>query len=192
MTTQDKSYGLRDSDSCGNYFCITIISKYFFLVRTTEFLSPAVMIYECYFLSDNMIIIGDEIEQQGANLPSGKNYADYFKFGKFQHVQFWLHHQKQFPKLWMYALQIASANPTEVSCESLFSQSGYASTSRNTRMKSINFECQTIIAHNLKKVYFDIEQAVNKYKKREKNNEWGDDDNYCDAMFYLDWEEDML
>ena len=30
VTTRDKSYGLRDGDSYGNYFCITIISKYFF------------------------------------------------------------------------------------------------------------------------------------------------------------------
>lgn len=139
-------------------------------------------------ISDHMIIIGDEIEQRGAYLPSGKNYADYFKFGKFQHIQFWLHHQKQFPKLWMYALRIASANPTEVSCESLFSQSGYASTSRNTRMKSVNFERETIIANNLQNVYFDIERAVDTYMKRENNKEWGDDDDCRDAMFYLDQE----
>ncbi len=29
VTTQEKSDELRDSDSCGNYFCITIILKYF-------------------------------------------------------------------------------------------------------------------------------------------------------------------
>jgi hypothetical protein len=30
VTTWGKSYGLRDGDLYGNYFCITIISKYFF------------------------------------------------------------------------------------------------------------------------------------------------------------------
>lgn len=61
-----------------------------------------------------------------------------------------------FPKLWMYAVRIALANPTEVSCKALFSQSGYASTSRRTRLKLATFERETMLAYNLQKVYFDL------------------------------------
>jgi len=142
-------------------------------------------------ISDSMIIIGNEIEERGQDLPSGKNYADYFKSGKFQHIRYWMDHKTQFPKVWIYAVQIASANPTEVSCESLFSQSDYASTSRRTQMKSVTFERETIIAHNLQRVYFDVEHAIDTYMKRKANKDWGNavDDDYDgsrDDLFYLD------
>ena len=84
-------------------------------------------------ISDGMITLGDVVKERGHDLPSGKNYADYFKLGHFDHICFWLDHQEVFPKLWMYAVRIALANPTKVSCEALFSQSGYASTSRRAR-----------------------------------------------------------
>lgn len=130
---------------------------------------------ECATISDHVITIGNVIKEPGEDLPSGMNYSKYFDtMGKFQHVQFWLEHKKQFPKLWAYAVGIASANPTEVSCETLFSQSGYASNSRRTRLKSKHFERQTIVASSLQNVFFDVERAVDLFIKREDKNDWGD------------------
>lgn len=141
-------------------------------------------------ISDSMITIGDEVSKPGCDLPSGKNYANYFKLGKFDHVRFWIDHQVEFPKLWAYAVQIASANPTEVSCESLFSQSGYASTARRTRVKSVTFERETLLAHNLQTVFFDLEHAVDTFLKREQNKDWDESqDNERDDLFYLEQQD---
>jgi hypothetical protein len=105
-------------------------------------------------ISDEMISIGNNIKGKGKDLPSGRNCADYFdQRGKFKVIKFWCGHQTHFPELWAYATEIASANPTAVSCETLFSQSGYASNSRRTRLDSRQLECQTIIAHNLQHVF---------------------------------------
>lgn len=43
-------------------------------------------------LSDRSIVIGDEIEKLGNDLPSGRNYADYFKMGTFEYIRFWVDH----------------------------------------------------------------------------------------------------
>ena len=59
-------------------------------------------------------------------------------------------------------------------------------------MKSVTFERETIIAHNLQRVYFDVEHAIDTYMKRKENNkDWGNavDDDYDgsrDDLFYLD------
>ena len=48
-------------------------------------------------------------------------------------------------------------------------------------MKSVTFECETIIAHNLQRVYFDVEHAIDTYMKRKENKDWGTnavDDDY--------------
>lgn len=134
-------------------------------------------------ISEQMVIIGDIITERGIDLPSQKNYADYFKGGQFEHVRFWLDHKKEFPKLWLYAVRIASANPTEVSCESLFSESGYASCPRRTRLKTENFERETIMSHNMQKVYFDLENAVDTYMKRDENKDWGISNNRDDLNY---------
>jgi hypothetical protein len=90
----------------------------------------------------------------------------------------------------MYAVRIALANPTEVSCKALFSQSGYASTSRRTRLKSVTFEHETILAYNLNKVYFDLDHAVNTYMKREELKNWDEDEDDRDGLFYLEQADD--
>jgi hypothetical protein len=127
-------------------------------------------------ISDTTIVIGDEIEKCGNDLPSGRNYADYFKIGTFEYIRFWVDHLKDFPKLWSYAVEIASCNPTEVSCESLFSQSGYASNSRRTKLKSRQFEREVIIANNLQKVYFDIDHAIEIFMEQERKKDWNDEE----------------
>jgi hypothetical protein len=118
------------------------------------------------------ITIGDEIDKRGENLPSGKNLADYFRAkedGVFDHIRFWMDHKDEFPTLWPYAIERASCNPTEVSCESLFSISGYKSGARQTTLKARQFEREVIISYNIQHVFFDIEHAVNVFLKRTEN-----------------------
>ena len=127
-------------------------------------------LYGCDSTSDATIAIGQDDESEGDDLPSGKNYAHYFSTsGPFDYIKFLMDHKKEFPKLWSYAIEKASCNPTEVACETLFSESGYASNARRTKLKSTQFEREVIVAHNLQNVYFDFDRAVDIFMKREKN-----------------------
>ena len=120
-------------------------------------------------ISDTMVVIGEKVEEKGEDLPSGRNLANFFdKDGHFQYIKFWMDHKSYFPKLSSYAIERASCNPTEVSCETLFSESGYASNARRTGLKSRQFEREVMLAHNLKNVFFDIERAIDVYVEREK------------------------
>ena len=141
-------------------------------------------------LSDETIVIGEEIEEKGEDLPSGKNYVDYFTKSGFDYIKFWYDHKQQFPKLWSYAIEKASCNPTEVSCETLFSESGYASNSRRTKLKSKQFEREVIVSHNLQNIYVDLERAVDIFIKRNDEKEWNDDEDR-DALFYMEVEKDL-
>jgi hypothetical protein len=143
-------------------------------------------------IANACLVVGDKIKEKGADLPSGKNLADYFDGQmRFDYVKFWLDHKKPFPKMWSHAVERASCNPTEVSCETLFSESGYASTSRRTRLKSRQFEREIIIAHSLKHVFFNLERAVDIYMEREKNKDWNDDE-HRDDLWYMEQEPELF
>ena len=101
-------------------------------------------------------------------------------------------HSKKFPKLWSFAVERASCNPTEVSCETLFSESGYASTARNTKLSSRQFEREVSIARNIQVVYFDIEHAVDVFLARKKKGDWDEDEEARDALFYMEQERDLF
>jgi hypothetical protein len=109
---------------------------------------------------DSINSIGDVVIKRGKDLRSGKNLSDYWKNGKFDHIKFWLNHQKLFHKLWSLSLEKALTNPTDFSCETLFSESGYASNSHCSKLKSTQFEREVILAHNLQHVFFDVEHEV--------------------------------
>ena len=143
-------------------------------------------------ISDTTIAIGDKVEERGADLPSGKNLADYFNLeGEFLHIKFWMDHKKKFPMLWSYAVERSSSNPTEVSCETLFSESGYASNARRTRLKSVQFEREVNIAHNLQWVFFDIERAVDTFLYRQKHKKW-DYAEGRDALMFMEQEAELF
>ena len=81
--------------------------------------------------------------------------------------------------------------PTEVSCETLFSESGYSSSARRTRLKSIQFEREVNIAHNLQWVFFDMDRAVDTFIYRQQNKKW-DDDEGRDALGFMEQEADLF
>ena len=144
-------------------------------------------------INDDTIVLWAEVEEKGTDLPSGRNLANYItKEGKFKHIQFWVDHSKKFPKLWSFAVERASCNPTEVSCETLFSESGYASTARNTKLSSRQFEREVSIARNIQVVYFDIEHAVDVFLARKKKGDWDEDEEARDALFYMEQERDLF
>ena len=148
---------------------------------------------ESDFISDSTIVIGNEIEEKGEDLPSGRNLANYFdKEGQFQHVKFWNDHKSYLPKLRSYAVERASFNTTEVPCETLFSQSGYASEARRTRLKSKQFEREVTLAYNLKHVFFDIERAMDIYIGRETKKDWDDDKEHREDLFFMTQEEALF
>lgn len=74
-----------------------------------------------------------------------------------------------FHEPWAYSTEIGSVNPSEVSCETLFSQLGYASNLRRAGLDS-----QQLMPHNhcLQPRYyvFDEDNVVHTFLKYEKNN----------------------
>jgi hypothetical protein len=119
--------------------------------------------------------------------------ADYFhtKEGVFDHIRFWMDHNDEFPVLWPHAIEGASCKPTEVSCESLFSISGYKSGARQTTLKAMQFEREVIMSYNIQHVFFDIKHAVNVFLKRTENKDW-DGKESRDMLYYMEQEEELF
>jgi hypothetical protein len=73
----------------------------------------------------------------------------------------------------------------------LFSESGYASTSLQTRLKSKQFEQEVIIAHSLQYAFLNLERAGDIFMEREKKKDW-DDDEHKDDLWYIEQEPELF
>jgi hypothetical protein len=73
------------------------------------------------------VIVGP-VEENGKDLPSGKNLGNYVDTkGRMDVLQFCKDHKKDLPNLWIIVLQEAVWRVVEVGCEQFFGLSGYVS-----------------------------------------------------------------
>ncbi|KAL7529489.1 hypothetical protein ACHAXR_002994, partial [Thalassiosira sp. AJA248-18] len=86
--------------------------------------------------------------------------------------------------------QIAPHISTEVDCESLFSQAGYAADSRRSLTKIRFYERLVITKHRLSRIHCHLPDVKELYIKKWKNNDW-DEKEERDALDFLDLEKDI-
>jgi hypothetical protein len=73
------------------------------------------------------IIVGP-LEENGKDLPSGKNLGDYVnEKGRKDVLKFFEEQKKHFPTLWIIAQREVARQVVEVGCEQFFGLSGYIS-----------------------------------------------------------------
>ena len=76
------------------------------------------------------------VEENGKDLPSGKNLGDYInEKGRMDVLKFFEDHKKYFPTLWIIAQREAARRVVEVGCEQFFGLSGYISSPRRSRLE---------------------------------------------------------
>ena len=126
------------------------------------------------------------VETPGANLPSGKNLANYVdKKGRFKMVDFFEDHKEAFPKLRLLALKRAAGDNVEVNCERFFSLAGYVSHPARSRMKSSTCERLAVLPAIMDVLYIDENAVVDEYIRRRKANDWNEIESEEDEAFLL-------
>ena len=127
-----------------------------------------------------------QVETPGANLPSGKNLANYVdKKGRFKMVDFFEDHKESFPKLRLLALKRAAGDNVEVNCERFFSLAGYVSHPARSRMKSSTYERLAVLPAIMDVLYIDENAVVDEYIRRRKANDWNEIESEEDEAFLL-------
>ena len=120
------------------------------------------------------ILVGPVVER-GANLPSGRNLADYIDShsgGRLNVTKFFADHCKTFPTIWILVQSEAAMRNVEVGCERFFSLTGYISAPRRTRIGVRTYERIAMLASMLPKVYIDMEWVSKEYLRRCKAGAW--------------------
>jgi hypothetical protein len=101
------------------------------------------------------IIVGP-VEENGKDLPSGKNLEDYVnEKGRMDVLKFFKEHKKYFPTLWIIVQHEAAGQVVEVGCERFFGLSGYISSPRRSRLGVRTYERAAMLALIIQSVYIE-------------------------------------
>jgi hypothetical protein len=101
------------------------------------------------------IIVGP-VEENGKDLPSGKNLGDFVnEKGKMDVLKFFEEHKKYFPTLWIIAQHEVARQVVEVGCEQFFGLSGYISSPRRSRLGVRTYKRVAMLASIIQNVYID-------------------------------------
>ena len=128
----------------------------------------------------------EDVDALGASLPSGRNLTNYIvDDGGFDMISFFEDHSKVFPKARVLALKEVSGGNVEVDCERFFSIAGFVS--HPTRATSLLSTHQRLamLAVLLNIVYVDEEKVVQEFMRRQKGNDWDENESREDASFLL-------
>ena len=111
--------------------------------------------------------------RRGADLPSGKNIADYVSdIGRFQLREFYCDHKEYFPALHVIARRECMPRDCEVGCERFFNLSGYISSPKRTNSGVRDYERIALLAKNLPNIYVDDDWVTREYIRRCEQKEW--------------------
>jgi hypothetical protein len=102
------------------------------------------------------VIIGP-VEENGKDLPSGKNLGNYEDTkGRMDVRQYYKDHKKDLSNLWIIVQQEAARRVVEVGCEWFFGLSGYVSGPRRTKLCVRTYECLTMLTSIVQNVLLMI------------------------------------
>jgi hypothetical protein len=125
------------------------------------------------------VIVGP-VEENGKDLPSGKNLGNYVDTkGRMDVLQFYKDHKKDLPNLWIIVQREAARRVVEVGCERFFGLSGYVSGPRRTKLRVRTYECLAMLTSIVQNVFIDDNWVANEYLNRCKKGKWtkqGNDD----------------
>ncbi len=118
-------------------------------------------------------IIVAPVEENGKDLPSGKNLGNYVgSKGRMDVLQFYQDHKKKFPNLWIIVQREAAWHIVEVGCERFFGLSGYVLGPRRTNLGVRTYERLAMLTSLVQNVFIDDNWVANKYLERCKNCQW--------------------
>ena len=80
--------------------------------------------------------------------------------------------------------------PTEVGCETLFSNAGHLNDPRRMMMRIRMYERLVIGKHRMERIYLSTEEILRRYMKRFRDNSW-DEEEERDARDYLEQEKNI-
>ena len=104
------------------------------------------------------------VQIRGADLPSGKNIADYIsKLGRFKMLEFYCDHEAYFPALYIMAQRECVPCDCEVGCERFFNISGYISSNKRSNLGVRDYERIALLAKNLPSIYVDDNWVAKEY-----------------------------
>ncbi len=125
------------------------------------------------------VIVGP-VEENGKNLPSGKNLGNYVDTkGRMDVLQFYKDHKKDLPNLWIIVQREAARHVVEVGCELFFGLSGYVFGPRRTKLCIRTYERLAMLMSIVQNVFIDDNWVANEYLNRCKKGKWtkqGNDD----------------
>jgi hypothetical protein len=118
------------------------------------------------------IIVGP-VEENGKDLPLGKNLGDYVnEKGRMDVLKFFEEHKKYFPTLWIIAQREAARRVVEVGCEQFFGLSGYISSPRRSRLGVRTYKRVAMLASIIQSVYIDNDWVAQQYNEQCKKRSW--------------------
>jgi hypothetical protein len=123
-------------------------------------------------LNHNMedIIVGP-VEENGKDLPLGKNLGDYVnEKGRMDMLKFVGEHKKYFPTLCIIAQCEVARQVVEVGCECFFGLSGYISSPRRSRLGVQTYKHVAMLASIIQSVYIDNHWVAQQYGSWKKEN----------------------
>ena len=118
-------------------------------------------------------IVVAPVEENGKDLPSGKNLGNYVDSkGRMDVLQFYQDHKKKYPNLWIIVQQEAARRIVEVGCERFFGLSGYVSGPRRTNLGVRTYERLAMLTSIVQNVFIDDNWVANEYLERCKKGKW--------------------
>ena len=90
----------------------------------------------------------------------------------FDLIKFLDRNKKTFPYLYKLGCCLASLKTNEVGCERFFSQAGYVSNPRRTRLNVHNYEAMAMLKRNMQQVFIDEDWVVQQYMSLESSKGW--------------------
>jgi hypothetical protein len=118
------------------------------------------------------IIVGP-VEENGKDLPSGKNVGDYVnEKGRMDVLKFFEEHKKYFPTLWIMGQHEAAWQVAEVGCERFFGLSGYISSPRRSWLGVRTYKRVAMLASIIQSVYIGNHWVAKQYIEQCKKGSW--------------------
>ncbi len=118
-------------------------------------------------------IVVAPVEENGKDLPSGKNLGNYVDSKRRMDVlQFYQDHKKKIPNLWIIVQQEAARRIVEVGCERFFGLSGYVLGPRQTNLGVRTYERLAMLISIVQNVFIDNNWVANEYLERCKKGKW--------------------
>ena len=118
-------------------------------------------------------IIVAPVEENGKDLPSGRNLGNYIDTkGRMDVLHFYQDHKKYLPNLWIIVQREAARRVVEVGCERFFGLSGYVSGPRRTNLGVRTYERLAMLTSIAQNVFIDDNWVANEYLERCKKGKW--------------------